>query len=190
MRIHAITLAAGLGAVLFLSACADTRDALGLTNTPPDEFAVVDHPPLSMPPDFALRPPTPGVESPRGDNPSEKAAKALYGDDNMELVPQQGVSSLNVAGLSGAEQALIQQSGAAQADRTIRTQLDRESNQQVLSNRKLIDELLFWRKPKQTGTIVDPIAEAERLKAARMLGKPVTAGATTGYNRGKETEIQ
>ena len=48
------------GAVLSLSACGGTKEKLGLTKKAPDEFAVVRRAPLSMPPDYTLRPPTPG----------------------------------------------------------------------------------------------------------------------------------
>ena len=43
-----------------LNACSDTRAALGLDKAPPDEFAVFSRAPLSLPPDFGLRPPAPG----------------------------------------------------------------------------------------------------------------------------------
>lgn len=189
MTIRTLIFVSAIGGALALSACSDTRDVLGLTNKPPDEFAVVDHPPLSMPPDYSLRPPAPGAEARRGDSPSEKAAKALYGDDKMELVQQQGVSRLNMQGLSSSEQSLLQQSAASQADPAIRSQLDREAREQVISNRKLIDEILFWRKPKPAGAVINAPAESERIKAAKDQGQPINAGETKGIERGKEITI-
>ena len=53
-----------------LSACGSVREDLGLGRSPPDEFAVIDRPPLSMPPDFSLRPPTPGAPRPQETDPS------------------------------------------------------------------------------------------------------------------------
>lgn len=184
VALFAATISLGL-----LTGCADTRDALGLTNQPPDEFAVVDHPPLSMPPDFMLRPPRPGTDIERGNNPSEKAAKALYGEGTMELVPQQGVTSLKSQQLSPAEQALISQSGSDKASPTIRSQVNNESVQGQPS-RKLVDELLFWKKPAQPGAVVDAQAEAARLKAVKGAGQPLNSGPTTAYERGKEATIQ
>ena len=46
---------------LVLGACGGVRDTLGLAKRSPDEFTVVRKAPLSMPPDFNLRPPTPGA---------------------------------------------------------------------------------------------------------------------------------
>ena len=54
----------GLGALALaatLSACeGGIGDALGLGKKAPDEFAVVRSAPLTLPPDFTLRPPRPG----------------------------------------------------------------------------------------------------------------------------------
>jgi hypothetical protein len=188
MRFKIYTFALVAGAMLALTACADTREAFGLSPKSPDEFAVVDHPPLTLPPDYALRPPRPGIESATGNNPAEKAAKALYGDDKMKLVPQQGVGALNPKVLSPSEQALVTQSGATNADRAVRSQLAREG--EVTPNKKLLDDLLFWKKPKQAGTIIDPAAEAKRLEQAKKSGQPVTSGATPAYEGGKEKGIQ
>lgn len=177
--------------LLALSACSETREFMGLTTTPPDEFAVVDHPPLSLPPDYSLRPPRPGAPPPQGKNPSGTAAKALYGENNMELVPQQGVDRLNMSNLSVGEQALIAGASAQQADPGIRALIDREQGQQVVTNRRLIDAVLFWREPKREdkSTIVNAPAENERLLAAKVNNAPVTTGKTPAVERGKDLTI-
>jgi hypothetical protein len=176
MRFNHILLA--LLALLSLSACG-SRDFFGLQSTAPDEFAVVDHPPLSMPPDYALRPPRPGEASPQMVQPSVQAAQALYGSDKMEMAPGKGAPSLANERLSTAEQALVSTSGATTADPQIRRTLDRESTQQVVTSRRLIDNMLFWRANKAPqGPVVDPIAERQRIDAAKLNNAPVTAGGT------------
>lgn len=172
-------------ALLALSGCADVRETFGLVNKPPDEFAVVDHPPLSMPPDFDLKPPRPGASAQAGDNASERAAKAIYGDHTMQLVTQKGVSSLDIQRLPAAEQALVTQSGSDKADPAIRTILDREAGDRVVTNRKLIDELLFWRAPtkQDQGLAVNPVLERKRIEAARARGLPVNTGGTPAYDK-------
>lgn len=50
--------AAALG--LTVAACGGLKNDLGLSKEAPDEFAVVRNAPLSLPPDFNLRPPKPG----------------------------------------------------------------------------------------------------------------------------------
>lgn len=178
--------------LLGLAACNDARESLGLVNTPPDEFAVVDHPPLSMPPDFNLRPPRPGAVSPLATNPSGDAAKALYGDSKMEIVPQQGVNAIQIQNLSPAEQALIGQSGSDKADPHIRSALERDASQhQVVGNRKLLQALTFWKDtPKvEQGTVIDPVAERERLNKAKEQGAPVTNGATPALDKDKSVAV-
>jgi len=169
-------------ALLGLVGCSDSKEFFGLNPQAPDEFMVVDHPSLAMPPDFALKPPRPGVSAISGDNPSEKAAKALYGADKMELVPEQGSNSLQVQALSPAEQMLVSQSGADKADPHIRAELDRESKSEVVGDRKLIDTLLFWKAAPEKGTVVDAVAERDRLAADKAKGAPDTAGATPAAN--------
>src|SRR5258708_19942516 len=47
-------------AVAMLAGCGgDTRKVLGLDKVAPDEFKIVNRAPLSLPPDYALRPPDP-----------------------------------------------------------------------------------------------------------------------------------
>lgn len=49
---------------LTLSGCESVKQAIGLTAVPPDEFAVETQAPLTIPPDFKLRPPKPGASRP------------------------------------------------------------------------------------------------------------------------------
>jgi len=50
-----------LAGALLISGCSDLKKAMGLERTSPDEFAVESRAPLTMPPDFNLRPPQPGA---------------------------------------------------------------------------------------------------------------------------------
>lgn len=178
--------------LLALTGCQETREAVGLVNTPPDEFAVIDHPPLSMPPDFDLRPPRPGATPRNAVNPSTTAAKALYGEGKMETVPQQGVSSLNMQALSPAEQSLISQTGSAAADPRVRSKLDKEAGQQVVGSRRLLDAITFWKDPKkdEQGVAVDAPAEKERLDKAKRDGAPINASGTPALERSKSVVVQ
>ena len=50
---------------LLLAGCTDLKRSIGLEKTSPDEFAVESRAPLTMPPDFDLRPPQPGAARPQ-----------------------------------------------------------------------------------------------------------------------------
>ena len=77
-------LALGLGALALaatLSACeGGIGDALGLGKNAPDEFAVVRSAPLTLPPDFTLRPPRPGEARPNEESVREQAKVALFNE--------------------------------------------------------------------------------------------------------------
>ena len=62
---------------LTLPGCADLRQAIGIDRVGPDEFAVESRAPLTIPPEFDLRPPTPGAPRPQDVTSAEKARKAI-----------------------------------------------------------------------------------------------------------------
>ncbi len=66
-----------LFATLILSGCTDLKRAIGLEHTSPDEFAVESRAPLLMPPDYNLRPPTPGAPRPQDVPAADKARKVV-----------------------------------------------------------------------------------------------------------------
>jgi|ERR1700720_4349972 hypothetical protein len=53
------------------------RQLIGLDRTGPDEFAVESRAPLTIPPDFELRPPQPGASRPQEVSAAERARKAI-----------------------------------------------------------------------------------------------------------------
>jgi len=63
-------------ATLALDGCAEFKQVIGLEPTMPDEFAVESNPPLVIPPEFNLRPPTPGAPRPQ-DVSMTKQAEAV-----------------------------------------------------------------------------------------------------------------
>jgi hypothetical protein len=53
------------------------KRAIGLERTSPDEFAVESRAPLTMPPDFELRPPQPGAARPQEKSAGQEARQVL-----------------------------------------------------------------------------------------------------------------
>ena len=64
MRRLPILIAALVSLPLLVGGCSNIRETLGLSKQSPDEFKVVSRAPLSMPPDYNLKPPTPGAPRP------------------------------------------------------------------------------------------------------------------------------
>jgi len=67
---------------LSLQGCSDPKKALGLGKRSPDEFAVVTRAPLSLPPEYALRPPQPGAQRPQELSPVDAARQSLFSSVN------------------------------------------------------------------------------------------------------------
>src|SRR5207248_7229544 len=66
-----------LAGALVISGCSDLKKAIGLERSTPDEFAVESRAPLTMPPDFNLRPPQPGAARPQEKSPGQQARQTI-----------------------------------------------------------------------------------------------------------------
>ena len=167
--------------VLALSACEGVQKQLGLTKQSPDEFKVVARAPLSLPPDYTLRPPEPGIPRPQEGTTSQQAKNAVFRLQQPEagtLGPK--IESDN---RSRAELSLLKAAGADQADPNIRRIIDAETLRINAESDDFLEALVFWREPEAAGEIVDATEEAKRLRENAALGKPVTDGETPTIER-------
>ena len=98
------------GASLVLSGCGEFRQAIGMDRAGPDEFAVESRAPLTIPPDFDLRPPQPGAPRPQEKTAAEKARSVIDTAGPGEPGKQATVVSQNAqnrsSGTSGADPSL------------------------------------------------------------------------------------
>lgn len=67
----------GLASALLVVGCGDFKKSIGLEQSMPDEFAVESRAPLTIPPDFDLRPPTPGASRPQEKSADQQAKDVL-----------------------------------------------------------------------------------------------------------------
>jgi hypothetical protein len=171
-----------LGLTVFaLSACGSLKQDLGLGRNPPDEFAVMDRPPLSIPPDFGLRPPQPGAPRPQEVDIPQHASESLFGGGTTDT----SNTASPPAEPSDTEKALMAQTGADKAPADIRSTINRESAQKVVTSEHLLDDLLWWKKDQKPSAVVDAPAEAERLKEAKDKGDQPNQSATPVIERDK-----
>jgi hypothetical protein len=170
------------------SGCEKARSALGMEKQAPDEFAVVTRAPLTMPPDFGLRPPAPGEERPQEQNTRAQARKILLGNAASGADP--AAEAVAEGRFTKGEAAILSKAGALSPDPNIRQEVNRESSALVEANKGMFDKLLFWQEPEPPGTVVDPAKEAQRLREAAALGKPADQGQVPVIERKERGWLQ
>ena len=167
-----ITLLAVLGSSLALTACGggEIHEALGLNRDAPDEFAVVKRAPLEMPPDYNLRPPRPGAPRPQEQTTAAQARQSVFGGESAQARPLK----------TDGESLLLHHAGGEGADPAIRAIIDEETAQLRNRNKPVAEKLLGLggSSGEPSATVVDPAAEAERLRKNAEEGRPVTEGET------------
>jgi hypothetical protein len=153
--------------LVFLGGCSidSLSRTFGLTHDAPDEFTVVTRAPLSMPPDYTLRPPEPGAFRPQETSDRMQAESAL--------VPEAALGGTR-GGMSPGQAALVRQTGGASPN--IRQQVDHEAS--LGGDDSIIDKVLFWRKPDDLHATVDARQEAQRLRQNSALGQSPDTGDT------------
>jgi hypothetical protein len=149
---------------LALGACGGLRQSIGLTKVVPDEFLTVSTAPLSVPPEYGLRPPAPGQPRPQELAPESAARQILLGQ-------RQSVTR------TPGEQALVTAAGADRADPLARYVVDDEFGDIAHKEESFANRVMFWRRDDaatQAATVsqtaqgavtIDPATEAERVQA-------------------------
>lgn len=161
-----ITMVALVAAAAATSACGTVSRAIGAGKQSPDEFRVVSQAPLTLPPDYSLRPPRPGEARPQELEPDAEARAALFGD-------QTGASA------SQGERAFVNAAGADAVDANIRDVVDYESQGVVRRNQEFVDRLLVFRGSGETSAPLDPAAEARRLEEDEAIRRATGGGQVT-----------
>lgn len=124
MRRVFLTMSA-MGAILAAAGCASSASG-------PDEFRVVTKAPLSVPPEYSLRPPSAGTTVPAEADPSRAPAATAFG------------SSLG-QNASSVERALVAAAGANAVNPSIRSVIDYEEAGTVRKARDDADQILSYR---------------------------------------------
>ncbi len=168
------------GLIFTLAACEGVKKQFGLTKQSPDEFRVVARAPLTLPPDYTLRPPQPGAVRPQEGTPAQRARKAVFRvEDSKTLAPVQANAT---PGLSAGERSLLKAAGADKIDTDIRELVNREA-ESIREDKGFLEALVFWRDEDLPGNVVDAEGEAKRLRENSALGKDVTTGETPSIER-------
>ena len=143
----------------------------------PDEFSVAARQPLVIPPDFDLRPPTPGEGSPVVGTAGDQARATLLGQAAAPAAIRPAVATPGATESPG-QQALLTEAGAGKSDPNVRREIAEENQSLAQIEDALFTRVMKWREPSTLGATVDAPAEMERLRANRAKGEPPTAGDT------------
>ena len=171
-------------AALSLGGCSAFENLGGAKKVSPDEFKIVSHSPLTMPPNAELRPPRPGEPRPQEVTPADQAREAL--------VPQTAAGTQKTAarGAGSAEQGLVARTGrGTQVDPNIRSRVNQDSRVLADSNETVIDSLIFWQDKPVPGVVIDPAKEQQRLREAQAAGQQ-PAGNTPVIERRKRGMLE
>jgi hypothetical protein len=165
--------------LLLLAACTSVKRELGVGRNSPDEFTVVKRAPLTLPPDYALRPPADATLQAASAAP-ETAKNVILGAGGAPVTP------------ASADNAFLDRLGAERADGAIREKINADNGYIALKNRTVADKLIFWQDAQPSddkipSSVVDAPAEAERIKQDKQEGKPVTGEGACVIEKKKNT---
>ncbi len=174
---------------LALTACGEgsVGQKIGIERKPPDEFRVLSRPPLNVPPEFNLRPPSDGSDMEGLETPASKVAEqAVFGTDTPDSSSESSlkpgtaptavmpVESSDMA--SGTDQNFLNRAGVSVAKPDIRKIIREETGTTGLEEKESALKILSSPNPREP--MVDAEKEKERLKTNAAEGKPVDEGDT------------
>ena len=172
-----------LGA-LAMGGCSAFENLGGSKKISPDEFKIVSHSPLTMPPNAELRPPRPGEPRPQEVTPADQAKEALspaLAGRIQQRVPGGGGPPPPAA--TGSEQALVQKAGQSAGgggiDPNIRSRVNQDTKTINDSDKSFIDSLIFWQDSPPAGVVLDPAKEQQRIRDAQAAGQPASGNTPT-----------
>jgi hypothetical protein len=174
-----LALAASLSA-LALGGCSAFENLGGGKKVSPDEFKIVSHSPLTMPPNAELRPPRPGEPRPQEVTPADQAKEAL--SPALAARPQRNqvlTGQDKGPGRTSAEQSLVQKAGGGNIDPNIRSRVNQDTKTINDNDKSFIDSLIFWQETPPSGVVVDPTKEQQRIRDAQAAGQPASGTTPT-----------
>jgi hypothetical protein len=175
-----ISMAVLLAAVLTLPACSDVKQEMGVGRNSPDEFTVVQRAPLTLPPEYTLRPPTDPSEAQPAAEAAAAAKTTLLGKEATPAVEGNG------------EKTLLGKLGVTAAEPNIRKLIDEDNGYIALKSRPVAEKLIFWNDQGPSASdipssVVDPQKEAERIKKNKAEGKSINDGTVPVIEKKEST---
>ncbi len=159
-----------------MAGCGGVGKSLGFGKQSPDEFAVVRNAPLTLPPDYTLRPPRPGAQRPQEETLRQQAENTVFNRESET----DGASSRPE---SEGEYALLRQADALETNPNIKREINEEFTIYAQEGEGFFESLLFWRADEPLGESINAGEEAQRLNENAALGLPPNTGDTPVIER-------
>jgi len=115
---------------VIINSCSGVKEKMGLIKKAPDEYQVYENKPLTLPPNFDLRPPVDG----NIENKEESNEKLIFSEDNEKD-----------ESLSLSDEILLISVGEKDSDRNIRKIINEENSIQEVE-KSLLDQILDFDK--------------------------------------------
>ena len=163
-----------------LGGCSMLENIGGGKKVSPDEFKIVSHSPLTMPPNAELRPPRPGEPRPQEVTPADQAKEAL--SPVLAGRSQARGAGGGAPAAAGSEQVLVAKAGQSAGsgiDPNIRSRVNQDTKTLNDNDKSFVDSLIFWQSPQPSGVIIDPTKEQQRLRDAQAAGQPASGNPPT-----------
>jgi hypothetical protein len=150
MRLMPLALAVSLVLPgLGLAGCngTDLNSMLEGAQPPDDQLQGAKAPPLSLPPDYNLRPPVPGARGAPDRQNVDIARQSLFGTNEPGFVTPGAASLSSTTGRSAGETALLKKANAKpDSSSSIRSTVDKETDTLTESEEGFTDKLLKYDK--------------------------------------------
>ena len=161
---------------IFLFGCSQIRDSAGVNRKVIDEYAVINNPPLALPPDYNVLPSDEIISKKKIQKEDELTKEILLGlDENSNKKDESKESS--------ALNSILNQSGANETSSNIRNEIDllyanMSSTKGVFSGERYMDD----------EEILDAAKESERIRNNIFNNKSILEGSVPITTRPKKKE--
>ena len=143
--------------------CSKIRQSAGVTRKAPDEFQVIENPPLVIPPNYSLIPPDQLQEKNIGNIEKELAKEILFGLEEENTTTDDQLTTMSL---------ILSKSNADNISNTIRDDIDEDFAQEISAQDKL---RLVWENEID---ILDAVKESERIREKNFNNESINEGET------------
>jgi len=130
-----------------LNGCAEVRQSAGVDRKSPDEFRVIENPPLVIPPDYTLVDPNQLNTKNIKNVEKELAEEILFGLDEKNISNEESSSTMN---------QILFEANTDNISSSIRTEIDEEFNKEIE-----IEDEINWDNEID---VLDAVKESERIR--------------------------